>query len=233
MSYSGHRFACMIKTSANISEVSKGIFRRIKGLTDTGRKSGIFAIMTKGQIANVLKPRNIPLKGAGAAASPLLQNTAKQLGERYSKRIAPGMIFAGKDLQSGIEGLSGPGKKAARTMGILHELYERGAGPSQLYKTRQLHASPQVLMKEHNLLSTIKGKGARNASDAIIGARQSIGEASAFSRSLEDISPKFRDYIGEYGRGQKMPRAMRKYLTKKLLAQDRQFYQAMSGFMHG
>ena len=126
-------------------------------------------------------------------------------------RINPGEVFN----RIGVGSLSPEGRKALNVSTLHHEGFERAA----LGKPKELaygfgHTSPDVLMKEHNLLSRLTGPGSLEAKGAIQEIRANQGDAKALSSALtERFGPRAELQFGE---GQKIPKAMRKAFMKKV-----------------
>lgn len=118
---------------------------------------------------------------------------------------------------SGMAGLPAGSRMAQRgAMGATtaaHELFERGVKARDVAPLYS-HIAPEVLLKEHNMISRLEGPGSDYARRAFRGTREFSGEAEHMGNLLEQaFDPRARQFLGE---GQKVPKAMRKALRKKL-----------------
>lgn len=105
------------------------------------------------------------------------------------------------------KGMSGEGKKALNLVGIAHEAAERTT-PQAALAPFGGHMSPDVLVREHNMLSTLSGKGAGEARKYMRDLRDMSGEADAIRESFQK---RFGDRGAEFlQEGRKIPKAMRK-----------------------
>lgn len=94
-----------------------------------------------------------------------------------------------------------------------HELAERAVKSKDVTRYAS-HLSPDVLMKEHNLLSRLEGPGADYTRKVMRGARKISGEAEDMEALLvEAFGPRASQFIQE---GEKVPSAMRKALLSEL-----------------
>jgi hypothetical protein len=94
-----------------------------------------------------------------------------------------------------------------------HELAERAVKSKDVTRYAS-HLSPDVLMKEHNLLSRLEGPGADYARKVMRNTRRISGEAEDMEALLvEAFGPRASQFIQE---GEKVPSAMRKALLSEL-----------------
>jgi hypothetical protein len=114
---------------------------------------------------------------------------------------------------------TGAGRRAVNTAIGLHEGFEKAVRPERIHPVAT-HLSPDVLIKEHNMLARMTGPGAQEARDVFSKMRHSTGEAEAFSGVLHDaFGPRMANF--QYGQGEKIPKAMRNRLfdhIKKMAA---------------
>lgn len=107
-----------------------------------------------------------------------------------------------------------------------HELSERAVKAKDVNPLFS-HIAPEVLMKEHNTLSRLTGPGADYARKTMRTARENTGEAKTMKNLVT------RSY-GERGaqflqEGEKIPKAMRKDLNRKLKANPDLLKKSLSG----
>jgi len=114
---------------------------------------------------------------------------------------------------------TGAGQRAVNTAIGLHEGFEKAVRPERI-RPVATHLSPDVWVKEHNMLARMTGPGAQEARDVFSKMRHSSGEAEAFSGVLQDaFGPRMANF--QYGQGEKIPKAMRNRLfdhIKKMAA---------------
>lgn len=110
------------------------------------------------------------------------------------------------------KGWRGESRKAFNVLASHHEGFERAALKGKNIDPAYAHMSPDVLMKEHNLLTRLTGPGSEEAKRTLLDTREVMGDAKALSDSLvERFGPKAKI---EYGTSQKIPKAMRKAFLK-------------------
>lgn len=135
-----------------------------------------------------------------------------------------GMARAAGEGLAGTKEMSGAGKKALNLVGIAHEAAERTT-PQRFIAPFSSHMSPDVLVREHNILSTLKGEGAGEARKYMRGLRDLTGETGAMK---EIFNKRFGDRGAEFlQEGKKVPKAMRKRLGE--WASSGQMMQEMAG----
>jgi hypothetical protein len=110
-----------------------------------------------------------------------------------------------------------PANKAERhaLTGLLgvHELHERNQ-PARHVVPVYSHLHPEVLLKEHNAVSTLSGPGADYAREVLRKARHQTGEHQHMRNLLQHA---FGERAGQFLReGEKVPKAMMRALRKKL-----------------
>ena len=94
-----------------------------------------------------------------------------------------------------------------------HELAERAVKKRHMAPVYS-HLSPEVLLKEHNLLSRLTGKGSDHARATMRGLRRTTGEADHMRHLLmEAFGPRAGQFMAE---GEKVPAAMRRALRRRL-----------------
>ncbi len=102
-------------------------------------------------------------------------------------------------------------QKATNIITGLHEGYERAVRtPNPVYS----HLSPEVLLKEHNLLAGLTGKGATEGRASFQNLREISGEGMTHgSGILARYGEKAAPYA-VFGEGKKLPKAMRKDILR-------------------
>ena len=113
----------------------------------------------------------------------------------------------------GGKALTGPGRRALGAVFAGHELAERGVRSKEVAPLAS-HLSPKVLMIEHNLLSRATGRGSEEAVARLRALREATGEADVMRRFAERAlnDPRAKQFFEP---GEKIPKAMRKALTRK------------------
>lgn len=118
---------------------------------------------------------------------------------------------------AGVPDLSPQGVRANSAFSVSHELAERAVKPRDALLGYGGHLSPDVLMKEHNMLSTLTGPGAEEVRHLTRAMRAGSGEADhlrqAFTTAFRD--PRAAQFLEE---GQKIPKAMRNAMLTKIRA---------------
>ena len=219
----------LFKESATIEELERG-YRRLgpsKGTEISGFMSvRELANMSGGAIS--VNPRVTPL---------LLQNnpTLASLGDfgeelrrvassRIVYRLPPAQLSKQLAQHAGLAMPSSrAGQRALAAAVGLHEgfetqvnLREAMRGPQQ-YTQWYSHLSPNVILKEHNLLARMTGEGAQEARKALQLARLEL-ETKDIGRHIEDMSG--GRYSFAFGEGQKLPKAFRRRLLARMQAQE-------------
>ena len=111
------------------------------------------------------------------------------------------------------------GSHAARALTALagaHELFERKTGTKDIVGGMQGHMSPDVLFKEHNLLSRLTGEGSDHARSLLRSMRVATGESGHVRGMVDEAfghDPRAQQFLEE---GTKIPKAMRKALLRKV-----------------
>jgi len=111
------------------------------------------------------------------------------------------------------------GSHAAKVLTALagaHELFERKVNPRDGVAGMQGHLSPDVLLKEHNMLSRLTGEGSDHARGLLRSMRVATGEAGHVRGMVDEAfghDPRAQQFLEE---GAKMPKAMRKALLHKV-----------------
>lgn len=97
-----------------------------------------------------------------------------------------------------------------------HELFERKTHvKNMLY--RGGHLSPEVLLKEHNLLSKLEGPGADSARETLRAVRSQRGDTADVQKMVHSAyGDRGAQFLAE---GERIPKAMRKDLMRKMRAQ--------------
>lgn len=110
--------------------------------------------------------------------------------------------------------LSEAGKRALVGAIVSHELAERKV-PWRGYAPVYSHASPDVLLKEHNTISRLTGDGADEARDIMRNMRKNTGESAYLGRLIGAAipDPRAQQFLAE---GEKVPKAMRKRILQKI-----------------
>lgn len=112
--------------------------------------------------------------------------------------------------------LSPAGKSALTGVITSHELAERRVKKRDIAPIAS-HLSPDVLFKEHNMLSRLTGAGSDEARDTLRAVRRSTGEESHVRRIVGEAikDPRAQAYLAE---GEKIPKAMRKHILRTIRA---------------
>lgn len=119
------------------------------------------------------------------------------------------------DLEGAVPRMSGEGQGAFNTMVNMHEGFER-AVPKGYAGRVTSHLSPDVLMKEHNMLATATGPGAAEARAGMQQMRSAIGEPEMMDSLMQQYyGPRAAFTFGE---GNKLPKALRRDFSKKFEA---------------
>jgi hypothetical protein len=107
-----------------------------------------------------------------------------------------------------------------------HEGFERAVKPhEQAYGHG--HLSPNVLMKEHNMLSKMTGAGAEEARAGIRGLRETAGDMGAVRGGAERLyGPQASQFFGP---DQRVPKAMMKDFTRRAVAGEVPEWSRLSG----
>ena len=138
-------------------------------------------------------------------------------------KISPSKTFS----QMTGKQLSPHGKKGVNLTATMHEQFERSAmkGKRPVHFGYG-HVSPEVLAKEHNLLARLTGKGSQETRGAVQKAREISGDSEALNQLLKK---RFGERAGiAFGKGQKIPKAMRKALRRGPISK---IWQRMPGGM--
>lgn len=204
------------------------------------RGGGAYAYPPKPVVREVINRRFAPAKNffstANELASKLPSGKVRDFGTavtgRWQKNFdrglklttsdaeqAAGNIYADPKLIGPALGLpAGSSPDAVRGLtasSIAHELYERGVKKKDVALLYS-HLAPEVLLKEHNLLSRLEGAGADQARAAMRSFRQTSGEAPHMKALLTHVyGPRASQFTEE---GAKIPMAMVRDLRKKLAA---------------
>lgn len=108
-----------------------------------------------------------------------------------------------------------------------HELYERGVKARHVAPIAS-HLSPEVLLKEHNLLSRLTGHGADYTREGMRTMRNTTGEAEHMRNLLNNaFGERATQFLNE---GEKVPKAMRHALRRKLTENPGMVAEAAPGF---
>jgi hypothetical protein len=110
--------------------------------------------------------------------------------------------------------LSPKEQKSFNLIGMAHESAEVGV-PKNPIKLTTGHADPSVLMKEHNLLARAEDAPLQGAAEAMRSIRARPGGEVDFMHNLMEAAYPGRPF--EYGKGEKITKAMRKDLRRRLL----------------
>ena len=173
----------------------------------------------------------------GAVVPKLTKKPSKTLGRKQWRgggKSSAGQIQISPEM-AGNTFATLAGKRSPRRMaergamgGVIgaHELFERGTKkliPSPVFS----HLHPEVLLKEHNLVSKLTGPGSKYTRSVMRGARKRTGE-DRFVRQLlvEAYGPRAAQFTAE---GVKIPKALRKNLRKKIEQDPQIINRAMRG----
>lgn len=128
--------------------------------------------------------------------------------------IDPQGVDAALSMMSGVGGTkTTAGRKALTGVVASHDLAERAVKKRDVAPFSS-HLSPEVLLKEHNTLSRLTGEGADEARKVMRNVRRRSGE-SEHMRNLvvQQYGPRAAQFFDE---GEKIPKAMRKDLLRRL-----------------
>jgi hypothetical protein len=170
-----------------------------------------------------------PKAKAGKSTASFLKAYGRFIGKRLSvknineikkefTRYSPihGNIILNRDAIDAIAAVrgkpkSGVFKKALKAFILAHEHFERST-PKKNILFGHGHVSPEVLLKERNLLAAARGREAVEAADFM----KSLGASRRIMSSyIQSKFPSINRYIEARGR---MPRATRKFLLKQMLS---------------
>ena len=116
------------------------------------------------------------------------------------------------------KGMTPEGHKALNLSAFGHELAEKATKPRRVSQHGKFldysHLSPDVLLREHNILTTLTGPGADEAKGALIQLRSDLGESFVLARELKKRG--LKDF--EFGRS---PRLSRHQIKRLINPQDR------------
>lgn len=185
-----------IKESADVSALQEGL-RRLNTIKIPSRLETPFA-------------KDV---GGGAYVPQMRQQKTLSFLEGKTPRSfgnAEGRIFLPEGGSTrkldAFKSLSGEGRRAVNVAAGLHEGFERGVTPTQSAPAHG-HASPQVIINEHNLLSKMTGPGADEARNAF-GSLRGNREYADLRNGLEQkYGPRAKQFMEQ---GAKIPSAMRK-----------------------
>ena len=187
-------------TSPRKKQLVPLIKRRLSGLTETESTRVIDA-----QLRSAAGAEGQIVRGKGGAIPSLKKIDMSQR--------TPGAANKFKQL-------SGPGQRATNIVAGLHEGYERGAKNVAPIRS---HISPDVMLKEHNLLRGMTGEGAGEAREALQGLRSGPGGEASTLREI--LKGRYGDaaasnfVFGSPG-APKITKAMRKDLARNVSASD-------------
>jgi len=117
---------------------------------------------------------------------------------------------------------TGQGQRAVNISTGLHEGYERAVKPHQRAPAFG-HYSPEVLMKEHNMLQKMTGPGSAEARTYFRGLRAGAGDSPALMSTVRELyGPRGVEYVKEHG----FSKAMRKNLTQNVRAGNQSSWPA-------
>lgn len=126
-----------------------------------------------------------------------------------------GVIAVNPTLSGKIFGVPDSSSRGLTASLLAHELYERGVKKKNL-NLLYSHLAPEVLLKEHNLLSRLTGDGSDEVRSAFRKVRQTTGEAPHMKALLTSVyGPRAAQFTEE---GAKIPMSMVRDLQKKLQA---------------
>jgi len=191
---------------------------------------GPVTIPTRGQIRRSLREAKILYTGGSATGGPS-NNSEYMEAKRSLDALKPisgtiatpagGMVGTGAawrrahpdKMRVDTRVLSPEGKKALNLAAIGHEAAERSVPPHRVAPFFHDHISPEVLAKEHNMLTTLTGPGADEVKAYMHILRLQNGEISDFGRMLLDMfGERAAQIYGNHGYSPKIPKAMWKRL---------------------
>lgn len=179
----------------------------------TGTLDPAFSTMTKAQA----KAHRATLRAHNLHQVP--ENLRESIYGYPGRIITLGPSAVAAQVAPGVK-LSPQGKRAVHDIAVLHEAYERGVKPKDFhlsFSVNRGHRSPEVLLKEHNLVSRVQGPGSDEARKVFRDLRAGRGEAQELEAALVgSYGPRAREFLRE---GEKIPKAMRKNFLSKLRTQ--------------
>jgi hypothetical protein len=132
----------------------------------------------------------------------------KKMRPLYESKKMRGKILMSKGAPQTLDPTAGKARgKNIRAVVNVHEGFERTPHP----RVGSLHISPEVLAKEHNLLSRLTGKGASKVRRSMMPIR-AREYAHLRSQLTSSFGPRAKEFMGP---GKKIPKAMRKALRRK------------------
>lgn len=183
---------------------------RLQGMRDLGYAFPVAAENMQGRI--------IMPKGGSAARLQDAERAAVQVGRavrtnpdapRVQQRLQEAWGIPPLEFPATTTQLSPAGRRAINVMAGLHEGHERTT-PLKKYQEFRGHATPDVLLREHNMLATATGPGADEARRLIQNVRKTL-EGDPLRRYIGKRYPGF-DFA--FGEGARIPKAMRKDFMK-------------------
>jgi len=174
-----------------VSALPAEIRNQLTGAMQASRKAGGTVLMPTGGMAGQMQRTSRGFKAQGAP---------KEMVEGIATRS-----------------MSPQGKRALNLTGIGHEAAERTTHPDSVLAVAS-HLSPDVLLREHNMLSRLTGPGSAEASNFMRAMRRQSGEGTSMQDFLDKMYPSkgSKVIMPEYGQGAKITKAMRKDLRRRI-----------------
>lgn len=211
------RVADLVKYAVSVREMREAAKRIGVIRPEVGsllEQFGGFTVPTKvvqkgGRLAEALKIEAFQKALMGPEMHGQVQAALKPL---IADKKLWGKLFVAKDVGKRLDPTIRPGSSRAHNLEAftrLHEAAER-AGLKNI-RSSSLHGSPDVLIKDLNLLSRLTGRGSRGVKRSIGGLREPEFELLK-QQMMEKLGPKAATFFEP---GAKIPKAMRKAFTKR------------------
>lgn len=231
-----------IKISASMSEL-KGAIKRLGVKFHSLKSWKPSKALLEGNFST-MKAKDYTALGGGAATVPTIRSAKRVLpqiadaairtgatlpkGELIAHmkkdmattlKFGPGTIYLsrGRGSLGSVAELKKKPREALSTIFGIHEGLERAVKPKEVLFGYG-HFSPQVLAKEHNMLTTLSGPGAKDSNAFLRKVRALQGDSIALSQIYEKaLGDKYRLV---YGEGKKIPKAMQKHVMRRLKSDE-------------
>ncbi len=201
------------KIAATLRDIRRGA-KRVSGITDFPSSTpllsqfGALTIPTKSHGSLKQRPEVSKIQALQKALMPpeVTALAEKEL-ERAGREVGAGKILMSPGVSKSLDPAASKRlSKNLEAFTALHESAERGVKA----QAGSLHLSPQVLMKDMNLLHKLKGPGAEELAESMGGLR-----APEFAHLREQASAAMGPRAEQFMQpGSKIPKAMRKALGR-------------------
>lgn len=215
---------------AKINPFLQMVGKHNSGIKELLAMGGIQTVPQSQEIIKALKKQRLIDAGVPQSTIDMISDQVGMPDSLLGKIITPaksggptGFFGAEPALKYITEGLKGnPGaQKGFNASVLLHEGFERAAArdssPEDVGKLLFIsHLSPDVILKEHNLISRLTGPGAEKVREAFIKMR-TPGRKSEGPFLEELIKQLYGDkFHFEYGKSGRIPKAMRKDILRQI-----------------